>query len=287
LKCNLRIALRCQYRQIYRAAAISNTRSNLAEAALRISAEEYPGLAVQAYLDRLNAFAEEVRSRLGNDCAPARIVQVLNSYLFQELGFAGDTADFYDPRNSFLNDVLDRRRGIPITLSLVYIEVGRRVGLDVVGISFPGHFLVKYRDGEFEVVLDPYAGGVMLTHEELSVRLQRLYGHRAPEIGRAPWLLEAATNEEILVRMLRNLKGVYLYRNELRKALRVVDRILAFQPDLSTEIRDRGKIYQKLECSQAALADFRRYLQLNKDAEDAAAVRSAIIDLESSARYLH
>lgn len=261
---------------------------NLAEAALLIAKEEHPQIDVAAYLHRLDFLAEKIRPRLAGDASPARLVQEMNRYLFQEEGFAGSNAsEYYDPRNSFLNEVLDRKVGIPITLSVVYMEVGQRLGLSLVGVSFPGHFLVKYRDADGEVVLDPFQGGSSLTQEDLENKFREIYGNPAPAVAQLPHLLAAASKKEILVRMLHNLKGIYLQRSDFTKALSVADRILLIIPDFPLEVRDRGTIYQRLECFQAALADYRRYLQLAPNAEDAGTVRSLIVTLQRAAARLN
>src|SRR5882672_1206516 len=152
----------------------------LAEAALLIAAPEYPGLDIPAYLARLSEMAATLKRRLREDISPTETPIALNRYLFDELGFGGNTGDYYDPRNSFLNEVLDRRLGIPITLSLVHIEVGRRIGLALHGVSFPGHFLVKCITRNGAVVLDPYAHGASLSLEDLQERLKVLRGGMLP-----------------------------------------------------------------------------------------------------------
>jgi regulator of sirC expression with transglutaminase-like and TPR domain len=249
---------------------------DLAEAALLIAQEEHPDLDVIAYLRRLDELAASVRARLPQAPEPADIIHNLNARLFREEGLAGNESEYYDPRNSFLNEVLDRKQGIPITLSVIYLEVGRRLGLPLVGVGFPGHFLVKYRGADGDVVLDPFAGGATLTREELEQRLRRMYGEANPFLAQIPQLLAPASKKEILVRMLGNLKGVYLQQNDFTRALAAIDRILLVAPDLALEVRDRGAVHQRLGHLQAALQDFRRYLQMVPDAEDAEAVRTII-----------
>jgi len=249
---------------------------DLAEAALLIAQEEHPDLDVIAYLRRLDELAASVRARLPQAPEPADIIHNLNARLFREEGLAGNESEYYDPRNSFLNEVLDRKQGIPITLSVIYLEVGRRLGLPLVGVGFPGHFLVKYRGADGDVVLDPFAGGATLTREELEQRLRRMYGEANPFLAQIPQLLAPASKKEILVRMLGNLKGVYLQQNDFTRALAAIDRILLVAPDLALEVRDRGAVHQRLGHLQAALQDFRRYLQMVPDAEDAEAVRTVI-----------
>jgi len=249
---------------------------DLAEAALLIAQEEHPDMDVAAYLRRLDGLAAAVRARLPQAPEPTDIIHHLNIQLFREEGLTGNESEYYDPRNSFLNEVLDRKRGIPITLSVIYLEVGRRLGLPLVGVGFPGHFLVKYSGADGEMVLDPFAGGATLSREDLAQRLRRMYGDANPFLAQIPQLLAPASKKEILVRMLRNLKGIYLQKNDFARALAASDRILLVAPDLATEVRDRGAVHQRLGHLQAAQQDLRRYLQMVPDAEDVEAVRTII-----------
>lgn len=253
---------------------------SLAEGALWIAAVEYPGLVIEDYLAQLNDMAARLRARLRADIATAEKLLILNRYLFDELGFSGNTGDYYDPRNSFLNEVLERRLGIPITLGLVYIEIGRRVGLGLHGVSFPGHFLVKcaLRDGM--VVLDPYSGGVSLGVDELQQRLRAAGSPGDVEDNVLAHLLGAAPNREVLARMLRNLKGVYTLRSDWLRALSASERLIALMPDdAGEEYRDRGGIYLKLECVRAAMGDLNTYLRQRPGASDAEQVRRQIAEL--------
>lgn len=260
---------------------------DLAEAALVIAAEEYRGLDIPAYLARFDEMAAALRRRLRRDIATAEALIALNRYLFDELGFSGNAADYYDPRNSFLNEVLDRRLGIPITLSVIYLEIGRRVGLALHGVSFPGHFLVKCAVRDGAVVLDPYARGASLSLEDLQQRLRVLRGGSvtSPEVVRH--MLSAAKKREILARMLRNLKGIYLQRRDMSRALRAAERLIALAPAAAEEYRDRGEIYIELECFRAALSDFRQYLRLKPAAGDAASVKVKIAELQQFAARLN
>ena len=270
-----------------RIAAAPDPQVNLAEAALVIAAGEYQQLDINGYLGRIEDIAAQFRRRLRLDISPTEIIISLNHYLFDELGFAGNSEEFYDPRNSFLNDVIDRKLGIPITLSILYIEIGRRAGLKLRGVSFPGSFLVKcpVRDGA--IVLDPYAGGASLSVEDLTQRLRTLRNgiEIAPDAIKS--MIATASNKEILARILRNLKGIYMNQDEMTKALAAVDRIIAVTPGAAPEYRDRGNIYLKLECFRAALADFRQYLLLEPRAEDAEAVAQQVSELRQVASRLN
>jgi regulator of sirC expression with transglutaminase-like and TPR domain len=250
---------------------------DLAEAALLIAQAEQPELDVASYLQRLDGIAARVRTRLSDSPDPAAVVAQLNYILFQEERLSGNVTDYYDPRNSFLNEVLDRKTGIPITLSVIYVEVGRRLGLSLVGVGFPGHFLVKYQGTDGELVLDPFHGGVQLSQEQLAQKLREMYGDGNPFLGQIPQLLTPASKREILVRILRNLKGVYLQRNDFPHSLQTIDWILLIDPTLATEIRDRGAVHQRMGHLQAASQDFRRYLQLAPQAEDAEAIRGMLV----------
>jgi len=255
----------------------ANDDFDLAEAALLIAQEEQPELDVAAYLQRLDALAAQVRARVPEPHTLAATLARLNELLFQEERLSGNATDYYDPRNSFLNEVLDRKIGIPITLSVIYIEVGRRLGINMFGVGFPGHFLVKYSGPDGEVILDPFHGGVTLTRDQLAQKLREMYGEGNPFLAQIPQLLAPASKREILVRMLRNLKGVYLQKNDFSRALNAIERILLVDPSLATEFRDRGSVHQRLGHLQAAAQDFRRYLQLAPQAQDAAAIRNMLV----------
>jgi regulator of sirC expression with transglutaminase-like and TPR domain len=260
---------------------------DLAEAALLIAAHEYPGLDVFAYLRRLQDLGTELKRRLRRDIGPTDAVIALNRYLFDELGFGGNTQDYYDPRNSFLSDVLDRRLGIPITLSIVYVEIGRRLGLALHGVSFPGHFLVKCAARDGVIVLDPYERGASLSIEDLQRRLRVLRGGSAPPPDVARHMLAAAGKKDILARMLRNLKSIYLERRDPARALAAADRIIALEPRAADEYRDRATLYLELECHRAALSDLRNYLMLKPDAGDAASVHRRVVELQQIAARLN
>ena len=250
---------------------------NLAEAALLIAQEEQPELDVAAYLGRLDALADRVRSRLPEAPSFAGIIQALNTVLFEEEGLSGNQTDYHDPRNSFLNEVLDRKLGIPITLSLVYIEVGNRLGVPLVGVGFPGHFVVKYAGPDGETVLDPFQAGSRVSQVQMEDKLRSMYGPNNPFAGQLPKLLAAVGKKDMLLRMLRNLKQIYTQKEDFERALSVVERILLVAPDHPVEVRDRGAIHHRMGHQQLAVRDFQRYLQLAPKAEDARAVRAVMV----------
>ena len=259
---------------------------SLAEAALLIAGHGYPDLNVAAYLSRIEELAYMLRLRIDEEDSIPERISALNQFLFGELGFAANSEDYYDPRNSFLNEVLERRTGIPITLSVIYMELGRKVGLPLQGVSFPGHFLVKCAVPDGAVVLDPYSGGISLGLTELQKRLREVQGG---EVSRAivAELLVSASNKDIIVRLLRNLKAIYLREHDLDKALPIMNWIIATTPEQTPELRDRGMIYQELECARAALTDFEAYLTLSPDSEDAGDIRARIIELRKEVARLN
>jgi regulator of sirC expression with transglutaminase-like and TPR domain len=255
---------------------------NLGEAALLIAAEAYEGLDIDHYLGRLDRLAAEAKEHLGNVESETERIARLNRFLFVEKGFVGNQEDYYDRRNSFLNEVLDRHVGIPITLSLVYIEVARRLGLAVAGVGFPGHFLVKYL-GKQELIIDAFFG-LMLSERDCHDRLKSVLGERASFDRR---YLQSATAKEILIRMLRNLKQIHVNAEQFEAALPYCDRVLLLDPNSAHELRDRGLIYQKLECYGAALADLERFLALAPHDETAATIREDLVLVRREAAKIH
>ncbi len=256
----------------------------LLHAALLIAADEYPALQTDKYLTQIDSWAENIHQRLPNDANIETRVQFLNSFLFKELGFSGNVKNYYDPRNSYLNEVLDRRLGIPITLSVVYLELGQRLGLCLEGVSFPGHFLVKLPYDEGTVVLDPFNGGISLGEQELMSRLKAIFHFDIDDL--APFLT-TASNKEILIRMLSNLKGIYKNVDHAEKMLEVINKILLIDPDRSHEYRDRGLLLQSMECYHAALYALQTYLHIYPEAEDAELMREKLFDLQQQHKYLN
>ena len=258
---------------------------DLAEAALWIAAEADPALDVRSCLAQIDRLAEKARARVAAEASDGQRVAILNRILFEEERFQGNREDYYDPRNSFLNWVLERRTGIPITLCLLYVEVARRVGLRADGISFPGHFLAKVRDrdADREIVVDAFEGRV-LDPADCEQRLQAALGPDARLEARS---LAAAGPREILIRILVNLKISYLGRDEYEAALACCDRVLLLAPDTALELRDRGLLYQRLECFAAALTDLERFLELAPGQESAAAIRALLPNLREQVKQIH
>jgi regulator of sirC expression with transglutaminase-like and TPR domain len=258
--------------------ALPDDAIDLGHASLLIAREEYPDLDVGRYLARLDELAEEVRRRMtGREGAASQIAH-LNHLLFEEMGFRGNREEYDDPRNSFLNDVLDRRTGIPITLSTVYLEVGRRIGCRLAGVAFPGHFLVRYSGQETmpDVLIDPFNRGQILTERECKNLLLETYGGQVPF---RPELLKRARNREILQRMINNLKWIYRQRRDFHMALRVQQLLLCISPDRPEEIRDRGMIEFRLALFAEAVTDFERYLEMAPRAPDAPQIGKRLREL--------
>jgi regulator of sirC expression with transglutaminase-like and TPR domain len=270
-----------------RLAAAPAEEVSLAEGALLIAAEEYESLDVDAYLARIDEMGAILRRRLRSDISTTEALIALNHYVFEELGFTGNTDDYYDPRNSFLNDVIDRRIGIPITLAVLYIEIGRRIGLPLEGVSFPTHFLVKCVMREGAIILDPYARGASLGVDDLQARLQSVASNVEIDPPLVASLLTPAAPLDIFARMLRNLRAIYAGKGEALKALAASNRILALVPRAADEYRDRAALYAQLECFRAALDDYRQYLRLSPQAHDSESVALRIAELEPLAARLN
>jgi regulator of sirC expression with transglutaminase-like and TPR domain len=266
------------------AALLARPAIPLAEAALAVALEEYPRLHAESYLAVLDRLAATVASRL----APARTVadglRQLRVVLFEEEGFRGNAEHYYDPRNSFLNEVLDRRLGIPITLSILYIEVAARVGLTVQGVGFPGHFLVKCAAGGREVFIDPFHGGEVLSAEDCVARLQARARSRA-EFD--PRHLEAVGPRQILARLLHNLKRIYVEASDDVRALWVVDRLLILAPDDAIERRDRGLVAARLGHPLVATRDLEAYLAATPGAADHEEIAGLLAQLRGRSTLLN
>ncbi len=252
---------------------------DLERAALYLAQEEYPEMEVEEYLNALDTMAADLKERSPNESYPLKIIQTINRYLYDDLGFVGNTAAYYDPRNSFLNEVIDRRTGIPITLSLVYLAIARRVGLPMVGINMPGHFLIRPVIAEAEICVDPFHQGEILFPQDCQERLAQLYGH---PVDLKPAFLEAVSVRQYLARMLTNLKVVYSNRGELEKTLAAIDRLLLLFPNAPLELRDRGIIYYHLDRLTEAEQDLAAYLAFNPTAADASAIQTLLQAIRQS-----
>jgi regulator of sirC expression with transglutaminase-like and TPR domain len=272
-------------------------RFSLAEACLLIAADAYPGLDVNRYLAEIERMAARLRARLPPEADGEEKVVALNQFLFNDLGFYGNADDYYDPRNSFLNEVIERRRGIPISLCILYMEVGRKIGLPLEGVSFPGHFLVRLSLRGSTLVLDPFSGGEPLSEQDLRKLLRRVIAgsgsaglRSASEVAAELPLdqfLEAAGPRQILARVLRNLKNIYREKDDPQRLLQVINRMITVAPDAHGELRDRGMLYQRMEAFRAALQDLTHYLEREPEAPDSDEVRARIVELTARCARLN
>lgn len=243
---------------------------DVAYANLLVAQEEYPEAVPERYLGMLDELAAELRPRIQAGDGPREHVARLNHFLFEEKGFRGNLDDYYDPRNSYLNQVLERRLGIPITLSLVYIQVGRRLQLPLQGIGMPGHFLVAYAEPDGNIMADPFNQGRLMSLEDCRQQLRSMYGDAVPF---RPGYLQPILPRQMLARMLANLKIAYLRLNDHERTLRTIEHLLVVTRHSAQELRDRGLVRARLGHLKQALADLDGYLAAQPSAEDAQSVR--------------
>jgi len=266
----------------YFAALVADDASlSLVEAAAAIAQDAYPALDTQAVLSDIDALAAKLKRRLPADAVPVQRLRWLNRFFFQELGFAGNVNDYYDPNNSYLHCVLQTRRGIPITLAVLYIELATQIGLTARGVSFPGHFLVKLKMPQGEVVIDPFTGQ-SLSRDELNELLapykrdRGLQGDFDVPLG---LFLQAATAREVLARMLRNLKEIHRSAADVTRLLAVLERLVVLLPQIWEERRDRGIVYAELGDDAAAARDLTLYLENVPEAQDRQAIAERLAHL--------
>jgi regulator of sirC expression with transglutaminase-like and TPR domain len=250
---------------------------DLAEAALTLARDEYPDLDVEAYLSELDGMAHEARPHLRGGLAQR--VRGLCRYLFHDMGFRGNQQDYYDARNSYLNDVLDRRAGIPITLSAVAMAVGRRAGLHVAGVGLPGHFVAKAVEGDEEVLFDPFHGGRLLTPEKCRRLVEQATGMPF-EVDRQA--LRPVPLGAMMLRMLNNLKGVYLRTGDYPRAARVIERLRQLSPNDPLQRRDLGATLFQAGQAGRAIDHLEAYLQVSPKAGDADMVKQLLTQAQAS-----
>lgn len=231
----------------------------LDRAALAIPLEDYPTVDIDACLRELDRLAASADMLAGNNRDPLNLLECLNEVIFVQEGLRGNTEDYYDPRNSFLNEVLDRKLGIPISLSIIYMEVARRISLPILGVGLPGHFIVKYEGQNRRVLVDPFNQGRFLTEDQCQELLDRVYGG---SVTVQPAFLQPMEKKAIISRMLFNLKGIYYQKEDYYRALSIVERILLLNPGIPSEIRDRGLLYMHTSLFAKALADLEHYLEV-------------------------
>jgi regulator of sirC expression with transglutaminase-like and TPR domain len=257
---------------------------DLVQAALLIARTAFPDLVSSDTTDRLDQLAEGLKKRLGPSPSAGDILSHLNRILFDEAGLRGDTQNYYDPQNSFLNRVLERKLGIPITLSLVYSEVGRRAGFQVYGIALPGHFIAGLFHTSGWLYIDPFNQGEILTDQECRRMIQARYGAQAAmdESWKTP-----ADKKAILKRMLRNLKAIYRQLGQHLQVLEMLQWILAVDPDAPEELKERGLLYESMGNGVFAIRDLERYLTVAPASEDKATVTQMVAQLKQSQRWMH
>lgn len=255
--------------------------------ALLIARDEYPDLEPRRYALQVQGHASHIRGAIDRESHPALKMRAINQYLFEEVGYAGDHDEYYDPRNSYLNQVFERRLGNPISLALVQMAVAREVGLPLDGVSFPGHFLVRLPVDDGLLVMDPFNRGRPLDVDELRQRARTHMGGEMPDDDALSQILYPASNRAILARVLRNLHGVYSECGDWERATRSADRVLRLLPDNPEALRDRGLGYLELGHLAGAREDLHRYLLRQPRADDASQVRLRLIEAGARTARLH
>ena len=249
-------------------------------AALDLASIHFPNLEPQPFLDQLNELASGLGDRLRNFNDGREFVEKASSYLFGELGFHGNETDFFDPLNSCLNQVLERRTGIPITLAVMYMEIARRLHMPVFGIGLPRHFILEFNDGNYATYIDPFNGGKLLGPGQCIAVARKASGL---ELKADPRLLDPIDKGQIVLRMIHNLRRAYLARGSVNKAIEVMDLLIRINPRAADEYRNRGMLHAQGQNMTAARDDFERYLQLAPNAEDKQQVQE---QLQSVRRWL-
>ena len=255
---------------------VEDERIDLIRAALVIARTEYPSLDIEAYADRITELARRVAGSVP-DLHPQPTLAALNHVLFEEVKLRGNREDYYDPRNSFLNDVLDRGLGIPITLAIVYMEVARRVGFPLSGVGMPGHFLLKHYGGDGgEILIDCFNRGDILSPQDCQSRLDEIY---SGDMTLRPEFLHPISRRQILTRMLNNLKTVYLSTRNFRKALPIADLILVIYPQSPEDLKQRALLRYSMGMQRLAAEDLDAYLRISPKASDADEIRQMALSI--------
>lgn len=250
---------------------------SLARAALTIARTECPDLDLEKYLQQLDWYAARVEQMLPHLPEPVQVIAAINYVLFVEEGFRGNDEDYYDPRNSFLNEVLERKLGIPISLAIVYMEVGQRIGFPLFGVGMPGHFLLKHYDiAGNETFIDPFHRGDILTRADCQTRLDEIYAGQMPL---QPEFLQTVTRRQLLTRVLNNLRNIYMERRDFRRALVIVDLVLAIHPRSAEDMKQRATLRYALGQLRGAAEDLETYARMAPDASDADEMRQTALSL--------
>ena len=247
-----------------------NKNIDLAKASLYYAQVEYPDLKNQIYLDYLDSIATEIDANIIKDRYPLQIIKAINDYLFEQLNFRGNNQDYYNPENSYINKVIDRKKGIPITLSVIYLEIAKRLSFPMVGIGMPGHFIIRPDFEDAGIFVDVFNRGEILFTQDCEAKLSQIY---QKEVKLEPHFLAPVSNHQILARMLNNLKQIYLHQRQFNKVLSIIEGILIIFPHNPYEIRDRGLLCYEMARWQQATQDLQFYLNALPDAEDAPMIK--------------
>ena len=242
---------------------VSDPRHLLVEKCLKLAQVfGYPNLSITEYVDKLNSMGKTLRNIISDVKNPTYLISILNEYMFNTIGFSGNDDDYYNPDNNFLNVVIDKKIGIPITLSIIYIELARHIGLDLRPVGFPSHFLVKHTEA---MIIDPFGSGRVLTNDDLQEILTRSYGG---EVEFVPQFLDEIEPEKIFIRITRNLKNSFTESFNYEMAMRCINFILSIEPNAAEEVRDKGILEARLLHYDLALESLNKYLELSPEADD-------------------
>jgi regulator of sirC expression with transglutaminase-like and TPR domain len=256
---------------------VDDEQIDLIRGALTIARTEYPELDIEPYVERVDELAFQAGSRITEIGDAAETIAAVNHVLFQQAGLRGNREDYYDPRNSFLNDVLDRRLGIPITLALIYMEVGRRLGFPLFGVGMPGHFLLKNYDIDgSETLIDCFNGGDILSAQDCQQRLDEIY---SGQMTLRPEFLFAVSRRQMLTRILNNLKTVYMTSRNFKKVLPLVDLVLVIYPRSPEDVKQRALLRYSLGQTKAAAEDLEEYLKMSPEASDSDEIRQTALSI--------
>lgn len=251
----------------------------LAEAAMWLAHEFEPSVDVVHYMQRLQYYAEAISERLPSNVPVGEVLFQLNNYLFNDRCFFADRSAVSPPESTFLHHVIDTRHGALLSITLIYLTVGRLLGLPLVAVTFPGRILVKYSDAEGDVVIDPGDGGMSLQEHDLALMISQAYGLERRPHYRLARFLSATDDKMLLVMLLRQIKQAYMLRGDVQSALAALENILTLMPGMASSFRERGYLYELLDCSIAAAEDYCRYLELMPDANDAEILRKRLPQL--------
>lgn len=258
----------------------------LTEAAVAVAQHAYPDLDVQGVLDQIDQWGNKLKQRITPDTPPIQRLQLLKHFFYNELGFGPNQNDFYAPENSYLHQIIENRRGIPISLAILMMELGQQIGLNIRGVSFPNHFMMRISLQQGEIIMDPL-NGESLSKNQLQEMLDPYLdakGYRGELSLPLNIFLRASSSREILSRFMRNLKMIYSEDERWERLLGIQERLVILLPDSAEEVRDRGLIFAQLEYVRPAIADLHRYLSEMPGAEDAAGIREHIATLESQTK---